>query len=113
MDIQILDVDCVQVGKGPHAPGWLADLRSNNVSYSSTPDASEISRREKKKGYAYVVRLWGRTSAGESVCVTVVGPWSTSYRKLKSVGGLENLARAMQEELNAKAQRAGMADVSV
>lgn len=114
MDAQILDVDCVQVGKGAHAAAWLSDLRTNAASYFTSPDAQEICRRTKEKGYAYVVRLWCRTSTGASVCVAVADPWSTSYRKLKSIGGLDSLAKAVQEELNAKAQNvSGMVDVSV
>lgn len=114
MDAQILDADCVQVGKGPHAAAWIADLRSNAVTFDSTSDATEIGRRDRQKGYAYVVRLWCRTSRGESICVLVADPWSTSYRRLKSVGGLENLARAVQDEMNTKAQNVGgLVDVSI
>ena len=114
MDAQILDVDCVQVGRGEHDASWLASLRTNAVLYSATPDAKEIGKYARARGYAYVVRLWCRTTSSDSICVLVADPWSTSYRKLKPVGGLENLARAMQEELNAKAQNVGgMADVCI
>ena len=57
MNAQILDVDCVQIGKGAHAASWLGLLRTNEALYSATPDAKEIGRRDKQEGYAYVVRL--------------------------------------------------------
>ena len=114
MNAQILDADCAQVGKGAHAASWLGSLRTNAVLYSATPDANEIGRRDEQQGYAFVVRLWCRSLTGDSVCVLVADPWSTSYRKLKPVGGLETLASAVQEELNEKNQNVGgMADVSV
>ena len=97
MDAQILDADCVQVGKGAHAASWLGSLRTNEAIYSATPDAKEIGRRDEQEGYAYVVRLWCRTATGESVCVLVADPWSTSYRKLKPVGCFENLAKAIKK----------------
>jgi hypothetical protein len=107
-------VDCVHVGKGAHAASWLGSLRTNEALFSGTLIAKEISRGDEQQGYAYVVRRWCRTSTGKSVCVLIVDPWSTSYRKLKLVGGLEDLAEAMQEELDQEAQNvSGMADASV
>ncbi len=101
MDAQILDADCVQVGV-PRNPRWLRKLRNNEESYLQISGPKEFHRRNNSRqaDVAFVVRIWCRTASGESLCLVVADPWSTSYRKLRPGGNLEIFAKAVREELN-------------
>lgn len=115
MDAQILDVDCAQVGLGKHECAWSASFRAGTVRLSETGRATQVQRRDRQKGYTYVVRLWCRTKEGMSICVVVSDPWSTSYRLLKEkpASELANLAAQLQRDLCAKAGAGGLAEVRV
>ena len=80
MEAQLLDVDCVQLGDGSDA--WCAAFRENSAHYGRDSNVIEISRRDRRSGYCYAVRLWCRCRDGRSLCILVVDPWSTSYRRL-------------------------------
>jgi DNA polymerase elongation subunit (family B) len=107
MNAQILDVDCVQVGADD--PQWASRFRANAVLYEEDAHAMEISSREPKAGFTYLVRLWCRTDQGEALCVVVANAFSTSYRLLAPHHAHAHLASATLAELT----RIGAADVSV
>ena len=113
MDVQIIDADCVQIGKGAAEVDWVTKLRANEATFLTTFDATEIGKRENKRGFVYVVRLWGRSRQGRSVCLLVVDAWSTSYRKLVATPHLELVVREVSTELGRLAGSASQSEVSV
>lgn len=108
----MLDADCVQVGTGDAR--WLRSFRGNEAAYLETVNAREHDKRSRAEGVAYAVRLWCRSTTGQSLCVVVADPWSTSYRRLHPSPALPALAQRVQLELNTKGKTGGaMAEVSV
>ena len=115
MDAQILDVDCAQVGLGRNECSWSASFRAGSATLATTSRATQVHKRDRQKGYTFVVRLWCRTQQGLSLCVVVSDAWSTSYRLLKErpASELGNLAAQVQNDLCARAGAGGLAEVRV
>ena len=80
MDVLIVDVDCAQLGIKRES--FSESLRNNNINVFETPHI-EKNKRDKERGFTYVVRLWCRTRDGQSICVLICDPWSTTYRLLE------------------------------
>ena len=100
-----LDVACVAL------------LRRNGIQWAD-PNKSwkEHDKRERVRDACYLVRLWGRTADGRSVCVVVPDAMTTSYRLLDSKfrkPQLEALAAAIGRELEPRGLGPSAAKVSL
>jgi DNA polymerase elongation subunit (family B) len=104
MDVLLLDAETSQVSlDSNHAA--VAALRQNTRRWAD-PEMTwkEHDKRQRldKTASCFLVRLWGRTADGRSVCVVVPDALSTSYRGLKpriNKSLLEGLADEVAKKL--------------
>lgn len=108
MDVQVLDADTCQLAlDGPR----VARLRQGSARWgdAATP-WRELDRKKKDKEAAYLVRLWGRTRDGKSICIAVSDPVSTYYKRLTNgytPSQLQKLASQIEEDLLSQAPAIG------
>lgn len=103
MDVLLLDAETCQISH--NSGSAIAGLRQNTRQWAD-PNIpwKEHEKRDRVRDdpCCYLVRLWGRTVDGKSVCVVVPDAMSTSYRRLSSNfsdGQLTALAAEVQSLL--------------
>lgn len=117
MEVFLLDADTCQVSHSQAE--YVSGLRKNARAWADTGVSwKEHDKRAPVRNgpSSYVVRLWGRTRSGLSVCVVVANPVSTSYRRLCSRvhrSKLEALADVVRRNLEPDGLGPAGASVSV
>ena len=115
MDLLLLDAETCQISLNGKA---VASLRSNAQRWADPgmPWKEHEKRDRVKEPSCYLVRLWGRTAEGRSVCVVVPDATSTSYRRLSprfAERQLEELAATVERNLEPPSLGRSAASVSV
>jgi DNA polymerase delta subunit 1 len=115
LNILVVDAETCQVSLDPKC---VALLRRNGLQWTDASKTwKEHERRERVPGACYLVRIWGRTADGRSVCVVVPDACSTSYRRLllehRSVAQLTSLARLVAQALEPSGLGPSAAKVSL
>lgn len=116
MDVLLLDAETCQISIGSSSD--IVALR-RNVKRWADPALSwrEHEKRDRvREPSCYLVRLWGRTITGQSVCVVVPDAMSTTYRRLAtkfSKSQLDDLAATVQRFLEPRDLGRSAAIVSI
>lgn len=90
MEIQLLDAEACQIAlDGPR----VVRFRQGTARWDDPSLCwREVDRKAKVEEASYLVRLWGRTRDGKSVCVVVCDAVSTFYRRLSTTHSPSRLA---------------------
>jgi len=115
MDVLLLDAETSQVSLNGAA---IAALRQNSRRWADpeVPWKEHEKRDRLREPSCFLVRLWGRTADGRSICVAVPDALSTSYRKLSTKyqnSRLEGLAACVARFLEPPGLGASAARASV
>ena len=102
--LQIVDVEACQVK--PTIGGgrdWIERLRANAFPLDSGGGYESLPVRKSDQEACFLVRLWCRSSGGESVCLAVCDPTRAVYRRLRVPGPpTHRIVAALKEVLHTK-----------
>ena len=99
MDLQIIDVEACQVKSADAGRrDWIAAFRKNAAKLDLEDSYEAVPMWRADKDACFLVRLWCRAAAGESVCVAVCNATRNTYWRLRLPGPpQQRVVRAMTE----------------
>ena len=113
LDVQIVDVEDIQVKAATGGgPDWISSFRLNTTKLDYENNYERVPIRKPDPEAAFLVRIWCRTSQGESLCIVVCDATRQVYRRLRVPGLLpQSIVGALKDVMYAHTRGAAKCEV--